>query len=329
MNAVYETDFCRFSYGYRPGKGQHHCLDALHVALQTRKVSWILDADIRGFFDNLDHEWLIKFIEHRIGDKKVIRLIQKWLKAGIMIDGRREESEEGVPQGGSISPLLANIYLHYVLDLWVQQRRKAKHRGEVIIVRWADDFVVGFEHKWLGEEFLEDLKERMVKFRLELHPEKTRLLEFGPFAIRDRKRQNLGKPETFNFLGFTHLCGVKWGSRNFTVYRRTMKKRLRSKLQELKLELRKRMHHPVPEQGKWLKSVIDGHNRYYGVPANLSSLIKFRHQVGHLWFRTLKRRSQKTRLNWGRMERLCNLWLPRAKIHHPYPLQRLGRQNPR
>ena len=323
LNAIYETDFLDFSYGYRPGKGQHNCLDALYMGL-FGKVNWVLDGDIRGFFDNLSHDWLIKFIEHRIRDKKVIRLIRKWLKAGVMIDGLRAETEEGVPQGGSISPLLANIYLHYVLDLWAQQRRRDKSRGEMIIVRWADDFVVGFEHKSQAEKFLADLKERMLKFSLELHPEKTRILEFGRFAADNRKKRNLGKPETFNFLGFTHICGrIRKEGKAFTVRRHTIAKKMRSKLSEVKAELRKRMHQPVPEQGKWLKSVIEGHNRYYGVPSNLQQLVAFRDRVGWLWLKTLKRRSQKSRLTWPRMRRYTDRWLPHAKLHHPFPLQRL------
>lgn len=324
MNAIYETDFLGFSYGYRPGKGQHNCLDALYVGLLTRRVNWVLDADIRGFFDNLNHEWLIKFVEHRIKDKRVIRLIQKWLKAGVMIEGRREETDEGVPQGGSISPLLANIYLHYVFDLWAQQRRQDKSRGEMIVVRWADDFVVGFEHESQAEKFLADLKERMLKFSLELHPEKTRILEFGPYAIRNRKRRGTGRPETFGFLGFTHICGVKWSNGMYTVLRRTIKKKMRAKLQELKAQLRRRMHHPVPEQGKWLRSVVGGHNRYYGVPNNTRAMHNFREQVCRYWFRTLRRRSQKSTLTWPRMLRHIERWLPKVQVHHPYPLKRMG-----
>jgi RNA-directed DNA polymerase len=322
MNAIYETDFLDFSYGYRPGKGQHNCLDALYMSL-FGKVNWVLDADIRGFFDNLNHEWLIKFVEHRIGDKRVIRLIQKWLKAGVMLEGQLTKTEEGVPQGGSISPLLANIYLHYVLDLWTQQRRRDKSRGNMVIVRWADDFVVGFEHKSQAEKFLTDLKERMLKFSLELHPEKTRILEFGRFAANNRKKRGLGKPETFNFLGFTHICGWTRKNGKFTVLRQTIKKKMRAKLLDVKLELRKRMHHPVPEQGKWLRSVVGGHFRYYGVPTNQRAMGGFRFQVAWLWFRTLKRRSQKSKLTWVRMQHHVDRWLPHVQILHPYPSQRL------
>jgi RNA-directed DNA polymerase len=323
MNAIYETDFLGFSYGYRPGKGQHNCLDALYVGLLTRKVNWVLDADIRGFFDNLDHDWLIKFVEHRIGDKRVIRLIQKWLKAGVMQDGTVTEIEEGVPQGGSISPLLANIYLHYVLDLWAQQRRADKSRGEMIIVRWADDFVVGFEHKSQAEKFLADLKERMLKFGLELHPEKTRILEFGCYATNNRKKRGAGKPETFNFLGFTHICATKWSNGMYTVLRRTIKKKMRAKLLDVKMELRKRRHHRISEQGKWLRSVVDGHNRFYGVPNNTQALASFRFQVSRHWWHTLRRRGGR-QLSWNRMSRYVERYLPHVKIHHPYPLKRLG-----
>jgi RNA-directed DNA polymerase len=254
----------------------------------------------------------------------VIRLIQKWLKAGVMIDGKREETEDGVPQGGSISPLLANIYLHYVLDLWTQQRQKDKSRGEIIIVRWADDFVVGFEHKSQAEKFLAELKERMLKFSLELHPEKTRILEFGRWAIHNRKTRGAGKPETFNFLGFTHICAKKRSNGMYTVLRRTIRKKMKVKLHELKVKMRKRMHHPVPDQGKWLRSVVDGHNRYYGVPNNTQALASFRFQVARRWWRTLRRRGNRRRLSWKRMEPIVERWLPHVKLHHPYPLKRMG-----
>ena len=324
MNAIYETDFLGFSYGYRPGQSQHNCLDALYVALLTCKVNWVMDADIKGFFDSLDHEWLIKFVEHRIGDDRVIRLIRKWLKAGVMVEGIKEETNEGVPQGGSISPLLANIYLHYALDLWVDHKRKDKSRGEVIIVRWADDFVIGFEHKSQAENFLADLKERMHKFSLELHPEKTRILEFGPFAVNNRKRREQNKPETFGFLGFIHIVGIKRSNRMYTVFRRTIGKKMRVKLTEIKQEMRKRMHHPVEDQGKWLKSVIEGHNRYYGVPGNQHAMMVFRFAISQLWWRALRRRGNRHKLPWKKMKRFVDLWLPQVKLHHPYPLRRMG-----
>ena len=323
LNAVYETDFVGFSYGFRPGRGQHDALDALYVALLTRKVNWVLDADIRGFFDAIDHGWLVKFLEHRIADRRVVRLIRKWLNAGVLEDGKRTWSEQGTPQGGSASPLLANVYLHYVFDLWVQRWRRTQARGEVIVVRYADDFIVGFQHQSDAERFLVELTERFRRFALELHPDKTRLIEFGPFAAEHRRRRGQGKPETFNFLGFTHICGKKRNGR-FTVLRQTMRKRLQAKLKHVKFELGRRLHDPVPEVGKWLHSVVAGHVGYYGVPMNGRALGLFRFRVGWLWYRALRRRSQKTRLNWERMRRLIDRWLPPARIYHPYPLRRLG-----
>ncbi len=324
MNAIYETDFLGFSYGFRPGKGQHNALDALYVGILTKKVNWVLDGDISSFFDGIDHEWLVKFIEHRIADQRVVRLIRKWLNAGVLEEGRWKSSEEGTPQGGSASPLMANIFLHYVFDLWVHQWRKTKARGDVIVVRFADDFVVGFQHRSDAERLHKDLEERFDKFKLRLHPEKTRLIEFGYFAASNRRRRGQGKPETFNFLGFTHICGKKRSNGMFTVYRRTISKRDRAKLKEIKAGLRRRMHEPVPQVGKWLKTVIEGHNRYYGVPSNTQSLSCFRFQVARHWFRSLRRRSQRTRLTWERMYRLIDRWLPPPRIHHPYPLRRLG-----
>jgi RNA-directed DNA polymerase len=324
MNGIYETDFLGFSYGYRPGKSQHQALDALYTGLLTKKVNWVLDGDISSFFDGLDHQWLIKFVEHRVADQRVVRLIRKWLNAGVLEEGQWTCSEEGTPQGGSASPLLANIYLHYVFDLWVQHWRKTKAKGDVIVVRWADDFVVGFEHQSDAEQFHKELAERFAKFKLKLHPEKTRVIEFGRYAAERRKRRGQGKPETFNFLGFTHICGKKRSNGMFTVMRRTMSKRKRAKLKAVKTELRKRMHQHVAEVGKWLRSVVDGHNRYYGVPSNLPSVGAFRYHVGRYWYRTLRRRSQKTCLTWARMFRLFDRWLPWPRLYHPYPSRRLG-----
>ena len=324
MNAIYETDFLGFSYGFRPGKGQHNALDALYVGILTKKVNWLLDGDISSFFDGIDHEWLVKFIEHRIADQRVVRLIRKWLNAGVLEEGRWKSSEEGTPQGGSASPLMANIFLHYVFDLWVHQWRKTKARGDVIVVRFADDFVVGFQHRSDAERLHKDLEERFAKFKLRLHPDKTRLIEFGYFAANNRRRRGQGKPETFNFLGFTHICGKKRSNGMFTVYGRTISKRDRAKLKEIKAGLRRRMHEPVPQVGKWLKTVIEGHNRYYGVPSNSQALSSFRFHVARLWFQSLRRRSQRTRLTWERMYRLIDRWLPPPRIHHPYPLRRLG-----
>jgi RNA-directed DNA polymerase len=324
LNAIYETDFLGFSYGFRPGRSQHQALDALYTGLLTRKVSWVLDLDIHSFFDKISHEWLVRFVEHRIADRRVVRLIQKWLKAGVLEDGKRTRMEEGTPQGGSASPQLANVYLHYVFDLWVQAWRRKHAHGDLIVVRFADDIVVGFQEKSDAKRFWGELTERMRKFDLELHHEKTRLLEFGPFAVKNRKRRGEGRPETFNFLGFTHICGKKRGNGRFTVLRQTNRQRLQAKLNGVKAELRRRMHHPIPEVGQWLRSVVGGHNRYYGVPMNDHALHLFRIQVGRLWHRTLLRRSQTSRMPWARMHRLIVRWLPPVRIYHPYPLRRLG-----
>ena len=324
LNAIYETDFLGFSYGFRPGRSQHNALDALYTGLLTKKVNWVLDVDIRSFFDGLSHEWLVKFVEHRVADRRVVRLIQKWLNAGVLEDGRRTRAEEGTPQGGSASPLLANVYLHYVFDLWAQAWRRKQPCGDLIIVRFADDIVVGFAVKADAVRFWAELIERMRKFSLELHPEKTRLLEFGPFATENRKQRGEGKPETFNFLGFTHICGKKRSNGRFTVLRQTIRKRLQAKLSEVRAELKRRMHDPIPEVGQWLRSVVGGHIRYYGVPTNGAALHTFRFPVGRLWHRTLLRRSQKARVLWDRMRRLIDRWLPPARTCHPYPLRRLG-----
>jgi len=324
LNTIYETDFLGFSYGFRPGRSPHHALDALYTGLLTRKVNWVLDADIRGFFDAIDHEWLVKFVEHRVADRRVVRLIQKWLRAGVLEDGARTRSEQGTPQGGSASPLLANIYLHYAFDLWVGQRRQRRARGDMIVVRFADDFIVGFQHKLDAERFLAELRERFRKFNLELHPDKTRLMEFGPFAAENRRRGGRGKPETFDFLGFTHICGKKRSNGRYTVLRQTMRKRLQAKLGEVKAELRHRWHDPIPVVGQWLRLVVGGHIRYYGVPMNSPALSVFRFRVGWLWYRALARRSHKGRVHWDRMRRLIDQWLPPACVCHPYPLRRMG-----
>src|ERR1017187_6363437 len=324
LNTIYETDFLGFSYGFRPGRSQHKALDALYTGLLTRKVNWVLDLDIKGFFDGLTHEWLVKFVEHRIADRRVVRLIQKWLRADVLEDGKRIRMEEGTPQGGSASPLLANIYLHYVFDLWVQAWRQKRAHGDVIVVRFADDIVVGFQSKADADQFRAELTERMRKFNLELHPEKTRLLEFGPFAINNRQKRGEGKPETFNFLGFTHICVKKRSNGMYTVLRQTIRKRLQAKLNEVNAELQRRLHEPIPEVGKWLQAVVRGHNRYYGVPMNNSALALFRFQVGRLWHRALSRRSQNGRVRWDRMRRLITRWLPLPTVCHPYPLRRMG-----
>lgn len=321
LNAIYERDFLGFSYGFRPGRQQHHALDALWVAIQSRKISWILDADIRAFFDTLSHEWLVKFIEHRIADQRIVRLIRKWLKAGVLEEGRRTQSEVGTVQGGSISPLLSNIYLHYAFDLWGQWWRTKQARGEVIVVRFADDFIVGFQYPEEARRFLDDLKERFARFELQLHPDKTRLIEFGRFAQENRLKRGQRKPEIFNFLGFTHICGRNKNGK-FLVVRKTVRKKWQAKLKALRMEMRRRMHDPIPEQGAYLRSVVLGHNNYYGVPTNKVSMQAFRLAVSRMWFKILRRRSDKHILVWERMKRLIAKWIPPARICHPYPCDR-------
>jgi group II intron reverse transcriptase/maturase len=321
LNAIYEEDFLGFSYGFRPGRSQHHALDALATGLLRKKVSWVLDADLRDFFGSISHGWLEKFLEHRIADRRIVRLVQKWLKAGVLADGAWTASEEGAPQGATVSPLLSNLYLHYVFDLWVQQWRTRHARGNVVAVRFADDFVVGFELRADAERFLVELRERLAQFSLELHAEKTRLLEFGRFAATNRDRRGLGKPETFDFLGFTHVCAkTRWG--RFQLKRRTMRLRMRAKLSAVNTELRRRRHDPIPEQGRWLGSVVRGHTQYYAVPGNGDAVASFRTQVTRHWRRWLRRRSQRTRMNWRRMSRLVTRWLPYARIQHPWPEKR-------
>jgi len=321
LNAIYEEDFLGFSYGFRPGRGPHDALDALATGLKRKKVSFVLDADIRGFFDAIDHGWLEQFVEHRLADQRVLRLIQKWLSAGVMEDGTWTECEQGTPQGATISPLLANIYLHYVFDLWAQAWRRRWARGDVIIARYADDFIVGFQYRADAERFLRELRERLSRFSLELHPEKTRLLEFGRFAAQNRKRAGLGAPETFNFLGFTHLCGLT-GKGKFQVERRTIRQRMTKKLHEVKTEMQKRRHLPIPEQTEWLRAMLQGHYAYYGVPGNEKRLKSFRDQVQRLWLRVLRRRGQRDKMTWERMGRLADRWLPPVRWCHPWPEER-------
>jgi group II intron reverse transcriptase/maturase len=318
LNAIYEQDFLGFSYGFRPGRSAHDALDALAVAITKRRVNWVLDADIRDCFASLDHSRLAKFLEHRIADKRVLRLIQKWLAAGVIEDGSWTASDAGTPQGASISTLLANVYLHYVFDLWAHQWRGRQARGEMIVVRYADDFVVGFEHNDDAERFLADLCERFAQFALELAPDKTRLIEFGRFAAERRQQRGERRPETFDFLGFTHIC-AKTRKGRFMLKRVTSKKRMRAKLSAVKTELRRRMHLPVSEQGRWLGSVVRGHLNYYAVPGNSDAIGAFRDQITRHWHRTLRRRSQRHRLTWQRMHRLAVRWLPHARIQHPWP----------
>ncbi len=324
LNAIYEMDFLGYSYGFRPGRQGHEALDALAVGIRGKKVNWVLDADIRGYFDSINHEWLVKFIERRISDGRILRLIKKWLKAGVIDDGRHTTGDEGTPQGASISPLLSNIYLHYVLDIWAQSWRKTEAKGDVIIVRWADDFVVGFQYQDDAERFLKKLHERFREYMLELHPEKTRLIRFGRFASQDCKRiDGRSKPETFNFLGFTHYCGVSRKGQ-FMVKRKTMRKRFTAKLQEVKSELRKRMHQTIRKQGTWLRSVVNGYFAYHAVPGNWDAIGAFRTQIAKLWYKILRKRSQRNRMTWERMVRIIDRWLPPARILHPWPEQRFA-----
>jgi RNA-directed DNA polymerase len=318
LNAVYEVDFRGFSYGFRPGRGPHHALDALAVGILRKRVNWVLDADIRDFFNQLDHSWLMKFLGHRIADKRVLRLIGKWLAAGVIEDGNWSQTVEGAPQGASASPLLANVYLHHVFDLWVDWWRRRHAHGDVIIVRFADDFTIGFEYEEDAQRFLVELRERLARFGLELHPGKTRLIEFGRRAARSRTTRGLGKPETFDFLGFTHICG-KSKSGRFWLRRITIQKRMRAKLREVNDQLKRRRHEPVPVLGKWLRSVVQGHLAYYAVPGNTDAVAAFRTQATRHWYKALRRRSQRTRLNWERMNRLANRWLPPARAKHPFP----------
>lgn len=321
LNAIYEEGFVGFSYGFRPGRSPHHALDALTVGIVRKKVNWVLDADIRGFFDTIDHGWLLRFLEHRIGDPRLLRLIQKWLRAGVLENGKKSKTNVGTPQGATISPLLANVYLHYVFDLWADHWRRQRARGDVVIVRFADDIVVGFQHRAEAERFGEELSERLAKFGLELNIGKTRLVEFGRLAAERRRARGLGKPETFDFLGLTHICG-KTRRGKFLLVRHTMRKRMRAKLSEVKTELMRRRHLPVPVQGKWLAAVVQGHANYYAVPTNIFAVTAFRMEATRLWHRALSRRSQKGRLSWKRMARYRDRWIPSTRILHPWPEQR-------
>ena len=328
LNAIYEEDFLGISYGFRPGRGTHDALDALCVGIHSKKVSFILDADIQSFFDTVNQEWLIRFVEHRIGDRRIIRLIQKWLKAGVMEGGVVTVSDRGTGQGSVISPLLANIYLHYTLDLWAVRWRQREATGDMIFVRYADDFIVGFQHDRDACRFLDEMRERLGKFALSLHPEKTRLIEFGRFAAERRQRRELGRPETFNFLGFTFICG-KTRAGKFQIKRRTRRDRMRAKLKIIKEEMWRRMHQPIPEQGKWLGRVVNGYFNYHAVPTNAHALHVFRHHVTDLWRRTLMQRSQKDGITWARMTQLVDDWLPKPIILHPWPSDRFAVTHPR
>ena len=326
IQSIYEEDFLGFSYGFRPGRSQHNALDALYIATTQRKVSWVLDADIKGFFDNISHDWMVRFLEHRISDKRMLEIIKRTLKAGVDEDGRMTKTEVGTPQGAVISPLLANIYLHYVLDLWADKWRKKVGCGEVYIVRYADDFVVGFQYETDGRRFHYELKERMQNFGLKLHEEKTRLLEFGRFAASNRQKRKEGKPETFDFLGFTHICAKRRKDSKFTVKRITIAKKLKASIKRVKERLMKDRHVDIYDLGRWLKQVVQGYFNYYAVPGNNKALESFRAQICRAWIRALRRRSHKaTKLTWEKMQKMFRLWIPSVKILHPYPNQRFGR----
>lgn len=328
LGAIYEEDFLGFSYGFRPKRSQHDALDALCVGIDRKKVSWILDVDIRGFFDQLSRDWLVRFLKHRIADTRMIRLVRKWLQAGVLDEGVWTDSEMGVPQGATASPLLANVYLHYTFDLWAHQWRKRHARGDMVVVRFADDTVLGFQHKGDAERFLTDMRERLQKFSLSLHPDKTRLIEFGRFAASNRERRGLGKPETFTFLGFTFICG-KARAGHFFVQRSTRRDRMQATLRRVKGELRKRRHHATSQQGRWLKQIVQGFYAYHAVPGNGRAMAAFRFHVSNLWWNVLARRSQRDNTTWHRMERLFNQWLPRPRTLHPWPRERFDVLHPR
>lgn len=328
LNAIYEEDFLGFSYGFRPQRSQHQALDALMVGIQRRKVNWILDADYRSFFDTMSHEWLVRFLEHRIGDERMLRLIRKWLKAGVLEDGTVTQSEEGTPQGATASPLLANVFLHYVFDLWAHQWRTRHACGDMIVVRYADDTVVGFEHQADATQFLADLRTRSEAFGLSLHPDKTRVIRFGRYAALNRRERGLGKPETFTFLGFTMICGTRRAG-GFQLLRRTRRDRMQATLQRVKAELRRRRHEPVPAQGRWLAQVVRGFYAYHAVPTNYQALVLFRVRIAQLWKRALMRRGQRASVPWRRMMHLRDRYLPRPRILHPWPERRFDVMHPR
>jgi group II intron reverse transcriptase/maturase len=328
LNAIYEEDFLGFSYGFRPKRSQHDALDALSVGINTKKVNWILEVDIRSFFDEVNRDWLARFVEHRIADPRILRLIQKWLKAGVLENGVVTDSEKGTGQGTVISPLLANVYLHYSFDLWAERWRRREATGDMIIVRYADDIVVGFEHEGDARRFWDAVRERLQKFSLSLHPDKTRLLEFGRFVAANRKRRGIGKPETFNFLGFTFIAG-KSRQGKFLLKRHSRRDRMRAKVKEVAGALRQRMHQSIPEQGKWLKQVVTGYFVYHAVPTNADALVTFRNEIIARWQWILHRRSQKSALTWSRMKKLADDWLPKPQILHPWPSQRFAVRHPR
>jgi group II intron reverse transcriptase/maturase len=319
LNQIWEEDFLDSSYGYRAGRSQHEALDALYVGIMRKKVNWIIDLDIRSFFDKIGHERMIQFVEHRIGDQRIVRLIQKWLKAGVMEGGKWFETEEGTAQGSVISPLLANLYLHYVLDVWVQAWQRKLAQGDMIAVRYADDAVLGFQNREEAEKFLEQLRERVRKFGLELHPDKTRLIEFGRYAAERRKQRGEGKPETFNFLGFTHISGTSNKTGYFVVQRKTIGKRMAAKLRELRQQMRQRMHESIEKTAEWLTSVVRGYFQYHAIPGNEQRMKGFHRTVLRMWHWALRRRSDKSRWTWARFRQRLGALLPQIEVLHPYP----------
>lgn len=324
LEQIYEEAFLGFSYGFRPGRSPHNALDALYMGVKVRKVNWILDADIRKFFDSIRHEWILKFLEHRIADRRMLRLIRKWLRAGVSEEGTWSETRIGTPQGAVISPMLANIYLHYVLDLWVQRWRKRNAKGDVVIVRYADDFVMGFQYATDAEAARRELAERLRGFGLTLHEEKTRVIEFGRYARERRVERGEGKPETFDFLGFTHMSGRSRKNGRFILQRQTSAKRWRAKIKDIRRNLLWHRHAPIPEQGRWLQSVLRGYYAYHGVPGNSRRLSALRRETARAWLHALRRRSQRGRaFNWTRMQGLVATWLPPVRLTHPYPDERL------
>jgi group II intron reverse transcriptase/maturase len=328
LSAIYEESFLGFSYGFRPGRSQHHALDALIVGISSRKVNFILDADIRSFFTEVSQEWVVRFLEHRIGDKRIIRFVQKWLRAGVLEDGVVTIEEKGTGQGSVISPLLANVYLHYVFDLWAERWRRREATGDMIMVRYADDLVVGFQHETDARRFWDAMRERLREFSLSLHPDKTRLIEFGRFAAQNHEKRGRSKPETFKFLGFVLICG-KSRRGDFQIWRKSRRDRMRGKLREIKEALRQRMHRPIPETGKWLAQVVAGYFAYHAVPTNSPAIAAFRYHVVILWHRQLLRRSQRARLVWTQMAKLADEFLPKPRILHPWPSVRFAVKHPR
>ena len=329
LEQIYEEDFAGFSYGFRPGRGQHEALDALTVGIKRKKVNWVLDADIQGFFDAIEHEGLLQMVERRVADPRIVRLLRKWLKAGVSEDGEWSESKVGTPQGAVISPLLGNIYLHYVLDQWAAEWRRQKARGDMIMVRYADDVVFGFERREEAERFWKELQTRFAENGLTLHPTKTRLIEFGRFAELNRREHGKGKPETFDFLGFTHRCGRTWKGKRFQVQRTTVKKRLRAKLQQVRDRINIQKHRSIAEVGQWLGRVVQGYFNYHAIPGNMRALRIFRRQICWIWFRALRRRGQKRPIRSVQMLRLEQRYLPQTRISHPYPAERFNARHPR